>query len=288
MPCAKPFYLKQAMSMVACGKCNLCLARKRADWSFRIKQELKVADSAIFLTLTYNEESVPVNAAGEAELCKRDVQLFLKRLRKYDNKMLQDDATRKKVAYTSTSKGIRPIRYYTVGEYGTKTDRPHYHSIMFNIQPETITALEGIWSKGQILVGKVEEASIHYVTKYVINRHGNFGDRQKPFALISNRSGGIGNNYIYPKIKWHKENQAFYVVDQAVKQAIPYYYKKKVFNKWTLQMQKDKHMKQAIERNDKELARLMKFTDNPYAYQIKQIENKNELINRRINLKDTL
>jgi len=47
-------------------------------------------------------------------LIKRDVQLFVKRLRK------DQDA-----------RGLAKIRYYLVGEYGDQTKRPHYHAAIF-------------------------------------------------------------------------------------------------------------------------------------------------------------
>jgi hypothetical protein len=60
-----------------------------------------------FVTLTYNDESLPDNKS----LDKRDAQLWLKRFRKL---------------YPSGT-----IRYFLVGEYGEKTMRPHYHAVLF-------------------------------------------------------------------------------------------------------------------------------------------------------------
>lgn len=62
------------------------------------------------------------------------------------------------------------LRYYTVGEYGTQTHRPHYHSIMFNMQPQLLRELPEIWGQGITHHGTVTQASIHYVTKYVIEK----------------------------------------------------------------------------------------------------------------------
>ena len=47
-----------------------------------------------------------------------------------------------------------PIRYYMAGEYGDKSDRPHYHAIMFNIQD--VDNIAKAWSRdthnGEVLV----------------------------------------------------------------------------------------------------------------------------------------
>ena len=95
---------------VPCGNCVECLEKKRSEWSFRLQQELKVSDSAYFITLTYSEENLP------EELSKEHCQKFLKRLRKQNDK------------YTT-----KKLRYYLAGEYGDKTKRPHYHMIVFNL-----------------------------------------------------------------------------------------------------------------------------------------------------------
>ena len=41
---------------VPCGRCLGCLSKKRADWTFRMMQELSVATSASFLTLTISDD----------------------------------------------------------------------------------------------------------------------------------------------------------------------------------------------------------------------------------------
>lgn len=161
MRCIHPLYLPKTGLTVPCGHCNFCLSNRRADWSFRLFQETKVSQSAHFLTLTYDDSTVPVGDDCYS-LCKRDLQLFTKKLRKENGSKL---------------------RYYAVGEYGTKTNRPHYHSIMFNLQPRTVEALPNIWNLGMVHVGDVNEASIHYVTKYVINRDLEVSGREPPFFV---------------------------------------------------------------------------------------------------------
>lgn len=161
MRCISPLSLRQngSINVVPCGKCNFCLSSKRDDWSFRLRQELKVSTSASFLTLTYSTDKLPINPSGHLELRKSDCQLFMKRLRKVNSV---------------------PLRFYTVGEYGTRTARPHYHSILFNLDPSVRTQLHQIWQLGNVHVGDVTGASIHYVTKYVINRHQDVYDGREP------------------------------------------------------------------------------------------------------------
>lgn len=166
--CISPLSLKHGdeRHVVPCGKCNFCLQAKRADWTFRLLQELKVSHSAFFLTLTYEDKNLPM-VGNRPSLCKEHMQKFMKKLRKVNS---------------------LPLRYYSVGEYGTKTDRPHYHSIMFNMDRKGLDKLRATWGHGNVHVGEVSVASIHYVTKFHLNKHAMWEEkgevREKPFLLL--------------------------------------------------------------------------------------------------------
>lgn len=171
--CINPFTLSEANggNTVPCGKCEQCRKRQVSSWSFRLMQQYKRCESAYFITLTYDTKHVPITPHGYMQLCKRDVQLFFKRLRK-------------------ASPGNKAIKYYCVGEYGGQTKRPHYHAIIFNAD---IALLQPAWKLGQIHYGQVNEASVGYTLKYmfkkgIIPMHRN-DDRQPEFALMSKALG---------------------------------------------------------------------------------------------------
>lgn len=103
-------YLYPGYKTIPCGKCAGCRAAKAKAWADRMILELDHSKKAVFLTLTYDNEHLPVlvnvnTGQGTPTLQKRDLQLFLKRLRK-------------------AFKG-KELRYYAVGEYGSRTLRPH-------------------------------------------------------------------------------------------------------------------------------------------------------------------
>lgn len=107
---------------IPCGKCIGCRLESSRQWANRCLLELEYHDSAYFVTLTYDDYHVPISyypdpETGEAQpsltLCKRDVQLFMKRLR---------DRFRD-----------QEIRFFMCGEYGPNTFRPHYHLILFGL-----------------------------------------------------------------------------------------------------------------------------------------------------------
>lgn len=144
-------------------------------------------------------------------LCKRDLQLYFKRLR-----ILNPNK----------------IKYYIVGEYGGKTLRPHYHAIVFNAKIETYQAA---WFLGQIHYGSVTGASVGYTLKYIskpgrIPLHKN-DDRVPEFSLMSK---GLGASYITPQTKnWHHadlENRMYVNLPDGKKAGMPRYFKDKIYD----------------------------------------------------------
>lgn len=242
MQCISPIFVRSASrrDFVPCGKCNFCLQTKRFDWSFRLRQELKRSVSAHFLTMTYSDDVVPIDGC----LNRRDVQLFTKRLRK-DNSV--------------------PLRYYTVGEYGTRTLRPHYHSIMFNLDHDIAVNLARYWKLGNCYVGDVQEASINYVTKYVINRTGDYAGREPPFSLMSRRPG-IGSSYLDTHKMWHRDDMRNYTQVNGSKARLPRFYKDKIFS----DAERARMAVESVNQSDlvylDNINRLSKFHADPYHY----------------------
>lgn len=216
MKCVSPFYVVSQGQWVPCSKCNFCLKKRRSQWSFRLYQELKVSATASFVTLTYAPDFLVYDVnSKQPTLEKSHLQLFLKRLRYYDQKVWPSN-----------------IRYYAVGEYGGLFDRPHYHLILFNLHPDLTNELPKIWGMGHVHVGKVEHASIAYVTGYVISSPDDRNDvRTFPFALMSRGRGGLGSKYLTPQIiKWHKKGKRNYAQVNGHKVPLARLYADKLFS----------------------------------------------------------
>lgn len=240
MQCLKPFITKNNNGdeqTVPCNKCPACAARRVSGWSFRLMQQHKIADTALFLTLTYDTAHVPLSKNGYMTLSKTSytiksfpngqikktqhsshLQQFFKNLRK---------------AQFGNAKGN--IKYYACGEYGGRTNRPHYHVILFNAKIELI---QKAWEYGQIHYGmNVNEASVGYTLKYMskptrIPMHQN-DDRIPEYAIMSK---GIGKNYLTPAImRWHNQSHEFMhcVLPDGKKIAMPRYYKDKIYDEYT-------------------------------------------------------
>lgn len=151
-----------------------CRINRKRLWAARLTLESMLWESSVFLTLTYSPELYPEDGC----VSKRELQLFLKRLRK----LLP-----------------QPIRYYGVGEYGDLSKRAHYHLILFNVYPGNAPDIDKAWGKGLIHVGSFTIESAAYVAGYITNARTNQKDldyagmpEKTPEFSIMSRRPGIG------------------------------------------------------------------------------------------------
>ncbi|AXH76415.1 MAG: replication initiator protein [Microviridae sp.] len=199
---------------VECGRCPECIQKRTSQWGFRLRKEGDHSSSSYFITLTYDTNHVPISPNGYMTLKPDDVTLWLKRLRKISK---------------------QKIKYYYVGEYGTKNWRPHYHMLIYNADMEDI---EKTWKEGTVHYGKVTGASIAYSLKYMIKdgripQHKN-DDRIPEFGRMSK---GLGLGYLTADIMyWHtnKDTMLVRLCSEIDGKKVPLarYYKEKIFDNY--------------------------------------------------------
>lgn len=194
---------------IPCGKCIGCRLDYSRTWANRLMMEYKYhrPEDCWFVTLTYDNENVPVNyysddKTGEALPCltlhPRDITLFHKTLRNLfpENR----------------------IRFYLSGEYGETTHRPHYHAVYFGLSLDfqklvvwkrtdqgftlyKCPELEKIWRKGNVLVSSVSWSTCAYVSRYVTKKlNGSASEFYERFNIEPefcrmSRKPGIGRQY---------------------------------------------------------------------------------------------
>jgi len=169
-------------ALVACAYCPGCRSKRSASWAVRLSDEEREWDRASFVTLTISDRVLFRcwnNPPNPARLSRRDLQLFFKRLRKA---------------------GYR-VKYYAVGEYGEKFARAHYHLVLFGADSRDRVALEAAWPWGNVDIGRVEPASIRYVTGYVMKAplgrlrlHEEREGHAPAFSVMSRGIGAVGGN----------------------------------------------------------------------------------------------
>lgn len=98
-----------------CGKCFECVRKKKLDWEIRLNAACDWSDCAFFILLSYEDFFYPKNDHDE-DYCKRELQLFMKRLRKRCAEMFGKDTR---------------LKYFIASEYGKEKDRLHYHLCLF-------------------------------------------------------------------------------------------------------------------------------------------------------------
>jgi len=136
---------------------------------------------------------------------------------------------------------------------------------MFNVPPSLPSDISDCWTIGHIHAGTVTPASIHYVTKYVVNRHGDFGTRALPFSLMSKRPG-IGSNYLHTHKHWHIEGMRMHTMVNGIPALLPRFYKDKFFTPAQRERMAADYLEVSDQKYTSEIERLSQYHQDPYAY----------------------
>lgn len=240
MSCLTPIKIKNkspdiggfAYNVVPCGKCPECRRERINSWVFRLTQQERLHDTALFVTLTY--ATPPLTEKRFMTLDKTHVQNFFKRLR--------------------FNTGRKGIKYYASGEYGSDTKRPHYHAIIFDATEKEI---EVAWGYGYCHFGTVTPESIAYCAKYIDKPSQipvfDGDDRLKEFSLMSKK---MGANYLTDAvIRYHKDGMRNYLpLPGGFKSKLPRYYRDKIFNDFEKKVFNAKNQKRSVEQFNKDVA----------------------------------
>lgn len=226
---------------VSCGRCPACKQNRINGWVCRIERHARHQESAHFLTLTYADGQCSKTKKGLLTLDYKHVQHFFKTLRNLQNADYKKQCKQaKKYRQPTPKRTIKRFSYYVAGEYGSQTNRPHYHIIMFNASLKLISRAwgtndHGRWiPRGNIHSGNITGGSIRYTLKYISkpSRLPLFeGDDRTP--EFSHMSQGIGKDYLTPAIiKWHRADllNRYYVPNAGgVQTTMPRYYANKIY-----------------------------------------------------------
>jgi hypothetical protein len=133
-----------------------------------------------FVTLTYDNENLPLDGS----LSTKHLKDWQKRLRYYAN---------------------IDLRFFSVGEYGEKTKRPHYHAAVFGLPGcnsgdfkcpcVACTTLQNSWQKGHVLNGTLTKDSAGYIAGYVTKKMTDRNPEEKYETLLKKGKTKLAEEY---------------------------------------------------------------------------------------------
>lgn len=258
--------------LLPCGQCIGCRLDYSLEWAQRIMHEKTMHKQSWFITLTYNDENLPIsqtidNETGEyfenSTLIPKHLQDFLKRLRDHQERNFD-----------------QKIRFFGCGEYGDKNRRRHYHRIIFGLQipdlkPYKISSnkdviytseyLEKIWGKGFVTIGEVTTESRAYVRRYIMKKQKGFLAEDykvlkiEPEFTRMSRKPGIGQGYYEAHKDMFELDEVFIKKKNGTIKLKPArYYEKKYDLENPKELEKiKKHRREiAIQNRDVELSKM--------------------------------
>lgn len=152
----RPEFNPEGDLKIPCGKCDECISKRAIEWATRAKHEISLHKENCFITLTYDNDHRPDG------IVKQDFQKFIKRLRK---------------KYKPNG-----LRYMVSYEYGSKTNLPHMHAILFgyNFKKQKLLKynkgnplfisedLSSLWDKGFHSIAEANEKTAYYIASYAL------------------------------------------------------------------------------------------------------------------------
>lgn len=183
-----------------CGQCLGCRMANAKAWALRCTLELQRHTTSVFTTLTYDDKHLPPT------LQKRDLQLFLKKLRRK-----------------------RKIRFFASGEYGEENHRPHYHAIIYGANEADDQLVEHTWGQGFTQTDPITPERIAYCAGYTANKlgwkqqereqvdptTGEVYQWQPPFLQMSRRPGIGGHARQWP------DSWRLYAINNGQRMPVP-------------------------------------------------------------------
>lgn len=206
--------LGTATLALACGKCLGCRTDHATAWARRCTHEAQLHQHNLFITITYDDEHLP----EEGHLRADHLRNYLKRLRKNTG---------------------QKFRYFACGEYGSTTNRPHYHAATFGLEIRDgkragkdlyeSQQLTEIWGNGLVKFAPFTPATAAYIAQYQLKKQrGGREDadadgvwRPAPFLRMSLRPA-IGRQWAE---KYAEDLTHGYLITDGQKGPIPRYYK---------------------------------------------------------------
>lgn len=230
--CLFPLYLPiegySEKLRVRCGHCIYCKMARAREWSLRLEMESQYWKDLCFVTLTYNDENLPYHIVSKELICDEDG------FGRYD---IVDDFYFPSLAYDDLTlflKRLRKcldfkIRYFAVGEYGTRRGRPHWHILFFGLPGSGVYGrlIQEKWNKGFVDVRPFFPETCVYVAGYVQKKL--YGDDRIVYRLpeVMRCSQHLGERWLLDHLSLIDDDHPWIVKD-GFRYSIPRQFRKKL------------------------------------------------------------
>lgn len=204
---------------VPCHVCQGCRIDRISMWFNRCSYEY-IQQPCCFVTLTYSDYFVKYKKGSLLPtICHEDWSKFVQTLKR---------------RFSAIDPELyRGIRFVACSEYGDKTQRPHFHGILFGIHPSFVDVVKSSWPFGLVDVGAVRKGGIRYVLKYMSKMQ--VGERNKAEFFDLHReaphmyfSNGLGSGYFVAHAGEIARYGAIKIGNRFV--PVPPYWKNKLFS----------------------------------------------------------
>ena len=227
--CYNKILLKDKNIEVECGKCLNCLANKKKEKALRIVHEMNDYKFKTFITLTMDDIRAERCKSGKTEVRKETLTKYIRQLQYYDKQYLR-------------IRDAKPLKYISCGEYGSTTDRAHYHLVLLHntylqfkvrqcwklghVEQEALKDVKGVYYVSGYTDKKVLE---YYKNNYKPNKYDIDKEEREIAFLKSSRGNGLKriNEAIAKK---EIDETHYYLESFNGKNKLPVYYKNKLKN----------------------------------------------------------
>lgn len=226
------FQRKYVNLEVPCGMCIACRIAKTREWKMRLMMEKEDWSKSGFLTLTYDDDHLPLTACGNMTLMPKHLTDFFKRARKFNESRENFFHGFPGIDENSGELKSPPLlRYFACGEYGDHTGRSHYHAVIYGFDSSDTEELQKLWPFGFVRIDDLNEQRAGYVAGYVQKKiyrdpakyWKEYGCRVWPFQR---QSQGLGLSYYWQ----HADDYAYWNYRprlRGVSYSMPRYFSKK-------------------------------------------------------------
>lgn len=306
----------QLIQTIPCHNCWACNLTKSAEWATRNMLETLEHEHCYFLTLTYDDEHLPIPEYMEyTEVLKEATEIKERKVR-VENDGTWTDGTLYPEHVTQFINSIRKhferqditgIRYFYCGEYGEQTHRPHYHMLLYGVPLDLSQnysyhidknfkehwknpLIDHYWKHGMHDIANLEWSCAAYVSRYCTKKLNNEPLSGKWYAehgkikefIRMSRKPGIGMKYYQlHKLDIYKNDS---MVMKTVKGNTGSFKPPKAFDRlfkeeYPEEYEKiENHRKECAERARHNTYRLTDLTD------LEQLQHKADNINIKANM----